>query len=112
MPSTKATPTAGTSARKRSYLSTIFNAGRAYSLQYPDDPGLRASSATLTVADRQRPALQSADQSRRRRLVGARSRDWVTKHSGRMRRLIGRRQALLAARELRRRTGATRASRR
>ena len=30
------------------YLSTIFNAGRAYSLQYPDDPAY-AELATLTV---------------------------------------------------------------
>lgn len=31
------------------YLATIFNAGRAYSLQYPDDPNY-AELATLTVA--------------------------------------------------------------
>ncbi len=33
---------------QETYLSTIFNAGRAYSLQYPDDPNY-AVLATLTV---------------------------------------------------------------
>ncbi|MGC1380593.1 MAG: hypothetical protein WA814_06170 [Candidatus Baltobacteraceae bacterium] len=33
---------------QETYLSTIFNAGRAYSLQYPDDPNF-AVLATLTV---------------------------------------------------------------
>ena len=55
------------------YLSTIFNAGRAYSLQYPNDPAY-GELATLTVQHRYRPALQSADESRRRGLVGARGR--------------------------------------
>ncbi len=45
----KGTATGWTFRDQETYLSTIFNAGRAYSLQYPDDPAY-GELATLTVS--------------------------------------------------------------
>ena len=44
----KGNAAAGTTARKKSIFRRIFNAGRAYSLQYPTDPAY-GELATLTV---------------------------------------------------------------
>ncbi|HEY6450898.1 MAG TPA: hypothetical protein VIX60_09495 [Candidatus Cybelea sp.] len=75
------------------YLSTIFNAGRAYSLQYPDDPAY-GELATLTVSigtGQHYNPLTNHD--------GAvwwvrEAADWVMKHSEDPQ-LIGQAQALL-----------------
>jgi hypothetical protein len=78
---------------QETYLSTIFNAGRAYSLQYPDDPAY-GELATLTVSigtGLHYNPLTNHD--------GAvwwvrEAADWVSKHSEDVT-LIGQAQALL-----------------
>jgi len=75
------------------YLSTIFNAGRAYSLQYPDDPAY-GELATLTV--RIGTGLHYNPLTNHDGAVWwvREAADWIVKHSE-DRELIGQAQALL-----------------
>ncbi len=83
------------------YLSTIFNAGRAYSLQRPNDAAY-GEIATLTVQIGSAPAFQSAYQPRRHRVVRPRSRGMGDKELHRPA-TPGRCAGSVAARQLRRR---------
>jgi len=75
------------------YLSTIFNAGRAYSLQYPDDPAY-GELATLTVSIGTGQHYNPLTNHDAAVWWVREAADWVSKHSEDVH-LIGQAQALL-----------------
>jgi len=78
---------------QETYLSTIFNAGRAYSLQYPDDPAY-GELATLTVSIGTGLHYNPLTNHDAAVWWVREAADWVSKHSDDVH-LIGQAQALL-----------------
>lgn len=76
------------------YLSTIFNAGRAYSLQYPDDPAY-GELATLTVTIGEGLHYNPLTNHDAAVWWVREAADWVSKHSEDLQ-LLAQAQALLA----------------